>query len=222
MRTSVQLHLNGKNIIIDAGPDFRMQMLQHEVNDVEAIFITHDHSDHIAGLEDVRPYNFRQKKPMLLYTTYKTECSLRKRYSYAFEKNPYPGSPAFNFVRINKNKKFTLNGITFQPIEVVHGRNSMVLGFRFCDVTYITDCKYIEPKEYKKLAGTRILILNALHHNFHHSHLNLKEAIALSDSIVPQKTFFTHISHGMGLHEEVNATLPDNIFLAFDGLRIDI
>ncbi len=222
LRTAAQLHLNGKNIIIDAGPDFRMQMLRQNINDVEAIFITHDHSDHIAGLEDVRPYNFRQKKPMPLFTTFKTERALRKRYAYAFEKNPYPGSPSFDFVRINKNKKFMLNGITFQPIEVIHGRNSLVMGFRFGDVTYITDCKYIEPTEFKKLTGTRILILNALHRNTHHSHMNLEEAIAMSHRVQPRQTFFTHISHGMGLHEEVNAALPKNMSLAYDGLRVDI
>ena len=222
MRSSVCLHLNGKNIVIDAGPDFRMQMLQHNIDDVEAIFITHDHSDHTAGLEDVRPYNFRQKKPMPLYATLTTERSLRKRYAYAFQKNPYPGSPAFEFVRISKNKKFSLNGVVFQPIEVIHGFNSLVMGFRFLNTTYITDCKYIVPKELKKMEGTEILIINALHHNEHHSHLNLKEAIALSGKLNPKQTYFTHISHGMGLHDEVNASLPENIALAFDGLRIAI
>lgn len=222
MRSAVWLHLNGKNIIIDAGPDFRMQMLQHQINDVAAIFITHDHSDHIAGLEDVRPYNFRQKKPMPLYATLKTEQSLRKRYAYAFQKNPYPGSPSFEFVRINKNKKFTLNDIIFQPIEVVHGFNTKVIGFRFGDVTYITDCKYIVPKEFKKLVGTKILIINALHHNEHHAHLNLKEAIALSEQLQPEQTFFTHISHGMGLHDEVCAMLPENISPAYDGLKLNL
>ncbi len=222
MRTSAWLHLNGKNIIIDAGPDFRMQMLQNKIYDVEAIFITHDHSDHIAGLEDVRPYNFRQKKPMPLYTTLKTERSLRKRYAYAFQKNPYPGSPSFEFVRISKNKKFSWNDIIFQPIEVLHGQNKSVIGFRFGDTVYITDCKSIVPKEFKKLKGTNTLIINALHHNEHHAHLNLKEAIALSESIQPKQTFFTHISHGMRLHDEVSATLPKNIFLAYDGLKIFI
>ncbi len=221
LRPSGLVHLNEKNYVIDVGPDFRQQLLRENISDVEAILITHEHSDHTAGLDDVRPLNFVQKRDMPLYITQKIERDIRARFAYAFEENPYPGSPQLSFVRISKDNNFELNHTIVIPIEVSHGRDMKVLGFRFDNFTYITDCKTISPEELEKVRGTQYLVLNALHHNPHHAHLNLPEAIELAQIIGAEKTFFTHVNHRMGKYADVQPTLPPNIFLAYDGLRIE-
>lgn len=221
LRAAGLVKLNDKNYIIDAGPDFRQQLLRAQVTNVEAILITHEHSDHTAGLDDVRPLNFINKNETPLYATQKVEADIRRRFAYAFDENPYPGAPQISFVRIAKENNFYLNGTTVTPIEVSHGLDMKVLGFRFHDFTYITDCKTIAPEELEKVRGTRFLVLNALHYNPHHSHLNIPEAIELAQKIGAEKTFFTHINHRLGKHEDVQKTLPPRIFLAYDGLTID-
>jgi phosphoribosyl 1,2-cyclic phosphate phosphodiesterase len=208
------------NIVIDAGPDFRQQLLREQVEDIAAIVFTHEHNDHVAGLDDVRPLNFRQQKPMPLFATLSVQKELERRFAYAFDENPYPGAPQLNFVNIQKDRNFQIAGVELIPIEVHHGRDVKVLGFRIGDLTYITDCKAIEPEELSKVMGTKILILNALHHRPHHSHLNLEEALALTDTIQPEKAYFTHISHHLGKAATINPTLPTSISLAYDGLRL--
>ena len=222
LRTSAMVTLpNGKNIVIDAGPDFRQQMLREKVEDVAAILFTHAHNDHIAGLDDVRALNFKHQRPMPLFATPSVQRDLKRRFDYAFSENPYPGAPRLEFTTISKDEIFEVEGCKIQPIEVLHGRDTTVLGFRFGDLTYITDCKSIEYKEYKKLFGTKILILNALHHNEHHSHLNIEQALDIVREIQPERAFFTHISHTMGVQKEVSGTLPKGVELAFDGLNFD-
>ena len=220
LRTSGMVTFQDKNIVIDTGPDFRQQMLRVGVKDVAAILFTHDHYDHIAGLDDVRPINFRHKKDMPLYASPSVQKSLRDRLSYVFGENPYPGAPRLTLNGISKEAKFTVEGLGIQPIEVWHGENLPILGFRFGDLTYITDCKSIESEELEKIKGTKTLILNALHHSEHHSHLNLEEALQLIAEINPEQAYLTHISHSMGKYEDVQKTLPKHVSLAYDGLVV--
>ena len=218
LRCSVLISFNGKNIVIDTGPDFRQQMLRAKVDDIAAVLFTHDHNDHTAGLDDVRPLNFKHQRSMPLYATPSVQKTLTERYAYAFGENAYPGAPRLVFETITKDEKFTIEGLEIQPIEVHHGKDLPILGFRFGDLTYITDCKSIENIELEKVKGTKTLILNALHHNEHHSHMNLAQALKLVEMLQPERAYLTHISHNMGKYEAVNATLPPNVALAFDGL----
>lgn len=220
LRTSGMVTFQGKNIVIDTGPDFRQQMLRTSVDDVVAILFTHDHNDHTAGLDDVRPLNFRHKKQMPVYATPSVQHALTARFGYAFGENPYIGAPRLVFETISKAQNFRIEGLEIQPIEVWHGDTLPILGFRFDDLTYITDCKSIESEQLEKIIGTKTLILNALHHKEHHSHLNLTEALAMIEMIQPEQTFLTHISHSMGKYEDVQKSLPKNVALAYDGLVI--
>jgi phosphoribosyl 1,2-cyclic phosphate phosphodiesterase len=221
LRTAAMVSINDKNIVIDTGPDFRQQMLRARVENIEAVLFTHEHNDHIAGLDDVRPINFRHNKHIPLYATPSVRKALEQRFEYAISENPYPGAPRLEFYDISKTEPFEIEGQMVQPIEVSHGKDLTVLGFRFDDLTYITDCKSIDNTELKKVMGSRILILNALHHNAHHSHLNLTEAFVLIKKIEPEKTYLTHISHNMGLFETVNKTLPFGVELGWDGLSFE-
>jgi phosphoribosyl 1,2-cyclic phosphate phosphodiesterase len=219
LRTAAMLTVNDKNYVIDTGPDFRQQMLCEKVQSLESVLFTHEHNDHIIGLDDVRPFNFKQQKDMPLYLSHRVGEQLKIRFSYAFAENPYPGSPRLQLIEIDKTNTFQLEDMTVQPIEVMHGKLP-ILGFRFDTLTYITDCKTIEYKEWKKIVGTSILVLNALHHTAHHSHLSLSEALAMIAELQPERAYLMHIAHRMGKHSEVQATLPENVFLAYDGLKI--
>jgi phosphoribosyl 1,2-cyclic phosphate phosphodiesterase len=205
------------NIVIDTGPDFRQQMLRENINDITAVLYTHEHSDHTAGLDDIRPFNFRQKCPMPLYADPSVQKALKARFDYAFSENPYPGAPQLELIPINKNELIKINNVEIQPIEIMHGKLP-IMGFRYADLTYITDCKSIEPEEMQKIKGTKILILDALHHNEHHSHLNLKQALDIVAEIQPERTYFIHCSHHMGRIADINKILPIGVELAYDGL----
>ena len=222
LRTSGMVSFNRKNIVIDTGPDFRQQMLRAQVDDVAAILFTHDHNDHTAGLDDVRPLNFKHQKHMPLFATPSVKHTLSQRFAYAFGENPYPGAPRLAFKTISKKEKFTIEGLEIKPIEVWHGENLPILGFRFQDLTYITDCKSIESEELRKIKDTKTLILNALHHTEHPSHLNLKEALKLIEQIEPEQAFLIHISHTMGKYVDVQKQLPRHVNLAFDGQIIEV
>ena len=227
LRTSAMLtfenqdNTHNKNIVIDTGPDFRQQMLREKVTDIEAIIFTHQHNDHTAGLDDIRPINFQKNNAMPIYATPSVQNDLQQRFSYAFDKNPYPGAPKLTLINISKEGKFTIQDlIEVQPIEVMHGKLP-ILGFRFDNLTYITDCKTIEYIEFKKLIGTKILVLSALHHKEHHAHMTLKQALELVEVLKPEQTYFTHISHGMGKISDINPTLPKGVQLAYDGLSFE-
>ena len=221
LRTSAMVSSGKKNIVIDTGPDFRQQMLRAGIDDVEAILFTHGHNDHTAGLDDVRPINFRHKKHMPLYATPSVQQELKARFSYAFVDEPYPGAPQLDFVSISKNEMIEIGDFKIQPIEVSHGMGNTVLGFRFQDLVYITDCKAIDSVEMEKVKGAKVLILNALHHSPHYSHLNLDEALAIIESIQPEKAYLTHLSHNMGRMKDVIKTLPKGVSLAFDRLKVE-
>lgn len=214
------LTLNGRNIVIDTGPDFRQQMLRNEVVHLDAILYTHAHKDHIAGMDDVRAFNYRSKKPMEIYADQRVIEGLKREYHYVFEALQYPGIPKINVNEID-DLPFSVNGEEIIPIEVMHYLLP-VKAFRVRDFTYITDANVIAPDELEKIRGTRVLVVNSLRKETHISHFNLDEALALIDDIKPQKAYLTHISHLLGKHEEVSAELPDHVELAYDNLEVDL
>ena len=222
LRCAIMVTLDdGKNIVIDTGPDFRQQMLRENVQDIEAILITHEHNDHIIGIDDVRPINFKHEKDMPVYALPRVIENLEERFAYVFSSNPYPGIPRINLWPMDKSEPFDIAGQHIIPIEVMHYKLP-VIGFRFNDFTYLTDIKTISDEELEKVKGTKILVLGALQRKQHISHLTIDEAISLSQRIQPEMTYFTHMSHRLGKHEEVIKTLPKNITLAYDGLQLEI
>ncbi|MFT5167655.1 MAG: phosphoribosyl 1,2-cyclic phosphate phosphodiesterase [Saprospiraceae bacterium] len=219
LRTAAMISVNGKNIVIDVGPDFRQQMLENKIVDIDSVLITHEHNDHVIGLDDVRPFNFRYQKDMPVYCTRQVINSLKKRFEYAFSENPYPGTPRFELIEVFAEKTFEVAGQPIIPFEVMHGKMP-VLGFRFGDLTYITDAKTLDEIAIQKIKGTKILILNALRLEKHHAHLSLEEALDLIAAIQPQQAYLVHISHKMGLAASINKKLPKNVTLAYDGLQV--
>ena len=219
LRTSALVSAGDTNIVIDAGPDFRQQMLRANVKRLDALLITHEHNDHVAGLDDVRPFNFKQKMAMPVYVTPKVGDELQSRYSYAFSSNPYPGAPVFALHNMEAGKVFTVAGISVLPLTVMHG-TLPVMAFRIDDFSYVTDAKTIPSDTLAQLQGTKILVLNALHHSGHYSHLNLTEALDVIAKIQPKKAYLTHVSHHMGLYDEVSKSLPGNVLLGYDGMEI--
>ena len=219
LRTSILLTIDGKNLVVDCGPDFRQQMLRAGVDSLEAILFTHEHNDHIIGLDDVRPFNFKNWADMPVYATTAVGRELQRRFSYIFTTNPYPGAPMVKINTISKEDPFEVSGISVHPIEVMHGKLP-VLGFRVNDFTYLTDVKTIADIELKKIAGTKVLAISALHKKSHHSHLSLAEALEFIEQIRPEQAYIMHMSHRMGLHATVEKELPPNVFLAYDGLQV--
>ena len=210
---------NGTRILIDTGPDLRYQLLRSGNVDVDAVLYTHEHMDHVAGMDDLRAINFLQRKSMPLYGHEGAEEALRRIYHYAFARERYPGAPLVHFNRIG-NEPFRIGNLNVIPIEVKHG-GMPVFGFRFADLTYITDAKDIDSDELEKVKGSRTVVLNALRKTEHHSHFNLEQAVEIMEGINPEQGYFTHISHLLGNHAEVEKELPQNIHLAYDGLIIE-
>lgn len=220
LRSSVHLKTDKVSLNIDCGPDFRYQMLKNKIKNLDAILFTHAHKDHTGGLDDIRAFNFIQKKDMLVFADQPTEQTLRQQYDYIFKEHPYPGIPKVHIKQINK-RSFTFNGLKIIPIQAFHYKMP-VLGFRIGDFTYLTDANHIPPEELTKMIGSKVLVLNALRKEKHISHFTLDEAIQIVEQIQPEKAFFTHISHQLGKHQEVSASLPENISLAYDGLKVRI
>lgn len=220
LRSSVMVETEGMRIVIDTGPDFRYQMLRTGVRNLDAILFTHPHKDHIAGLDDVRAFNFFSGRPMPLYTNALTEEALRREYHYAFGEKRYPGVPELTINRIT-TEPFQLGSLSVIPIPVWH-LNMPVLGFRIGDFTYITDANRIEPESLDKIRGSRVLVLNALRKAPHISHFTLDEAVNLVQKLGIPQAWFTHISHQLGTHASVSPALPDGIALAYDGLVVDL
>jgi len=221
LRTSAMVEVEGKTIVIDAGPDFRQQLLRAKVTDVTAILMTHEHNDHIIGMDDVRPLNFKHRKHMPVYAEPRVQAELKDRFAYIFDKNPYPGAPRLILQSIEKDKVMHIEGIEIIPIRAMHAQLP-VFGFRFGHFTYLTDIKTISEAELNKVKGTKILALDALHHSVHHAHLNLEEALVLIKKIQPEQAYLIHVSHRMGLAKEVNKTLPKGVQLAYDGLVVEM
>ncbi len=221
LRSSIHLQKKNTSIVIDTGPDFRQQMLISKISRIDAVLFTHEHKDHVAGLDDIRAFNFLQKKPINIYCSDNVFTALKREYQYIFDDTfKYPGIPKINR-SVLKNKSLIIGDITITPIEVLHYKLP-VFGFRINDFCYITDANYISEKEKKKMKGLKVLIINALRIEKHISHFNLDEAIALIEELNPERAYITHISHLMGNHEIVSKKLPKNISLAFDGLTFSV
>ena len=220
LRSSIHIRSASTSLVVDAGPDFRTQMLRASVNQLDAVLLTHAHKDHIAGLDDVRAYNHFQQKPMSLFADPRTEEAVRRDYYYAFSDTKYPGTPEIDLFSIGE-EPFVVGDIPVTPIQVMHLKMP-VLGFRFGDFTYITDANYIEAAELDKIRGSRILVLNALRKEKHLSHFTLAEAIELGQGLEVPEVYFTHISHQLGLHANIEAELPSGCHLAFDGLQLSV
>lgn len=219
LRTSALVEVNGINIVIDSGPDFREQMLRANVKKLDAILFTHEHRDHIAGLDDIRAYNYVQEKPMDVYAEERVIQALKREFDYIFAEKKYPGIPQINLHDID-NKPFKVLKIKIIPIRAMH-LNLPLFGFRVEDFTYITDANYILDEEKEKIKGSRYLVINGLRKEKHISHFALSEALELIEELQPLHAFITHISHQMGFHKEVQAELPPNVTLAYDGLTLE-
>lgn len=220
LRSAVYLNVNDYQIVIDAGPDFRQQMLRIGLKKLDAIFLTHEHTDHIFGLDDIRAFNWVQKHPTDIYAEERVQNSVKRVFDYVFEKNKYPGIPQMN-LHLIENKPFHLNSLEVTPVRGFH-HLLPVFGFRIGKLAYMTDVNRIPDEEKEKLRGLDVLIVNALRIEKHISHFNLEEALDLIGELKPKRAYLTHISHLMGLHQEINALLPEQVFLAYDGLKIDL
>lgn len=220
LRTSAMVTIGGRNLVIDCGPDFRMQMLKNNVDEIDAILFTHDHRDHIAGLDDIRAFNYILNKKIVVYGTDEVMKAINTVFPYVFCESRFFGSPQISVMIIDENP-FDVNTIRVIPIRAMHGK-SPVLGFRINDFTYITDASYIPEQELDKAKGSKVIVVNALRNSKHISHFSLTEAIEIISQLNPEKAYITHISHFLGLHGEVEQKLPPNIKLAFDNLVVEL
>lgn len=218
LRTSGIIQSGQTTLVIDTGPDFRQQMLRSGTTHVDAVVLTHEHQDHVAGLDDVRPFFFRQKQDFKIYAEKRVQDRLRKVYDYAFIDHPYPGAPRFQLIEI-KNEDFRVGDIQLSPIPLLHGRLP-VLGFRVDDFAYLTDTNQIPDASKDKLQGLKFMVIDALHHSKHYSHFTLEEALEVIEELKPEIAFLTHISHLMGNHAQVEKQLPAHVKLGYDGLEL--
>ncbi len=220
LRSSILLQSATTTLVVDTTPDFRYQMLRTNTRHLDAVLFTHPHKDHMAGLDDIRAFNFTTKKAMDIYANSLTEEAVRRDFHYAFTDTKYPGVPELNLVTIDESP-FVIGDIPVQPIQVMHHKMP-VYGFRFGDFTYITDANRIDDAEKEKIKGSKLLVLNALRRESHVSHFTLEEAVAMAIELEVPQVFFTHISHQLGKQEDINRELPPHIRLAYDGLKISL
>jgi len=220
LRSSVLVQWKNYNYIIDCGPDFRQQMLKNNCTHLDGIIFTHEHADHTSGLDDIRPYFFRQGD-IPIYGTQRVVENLNHRFSYILNsQNKYPGAPTVKVQIISKNNNFSIGDRIVTPVEVMHNSLS-VMGYRIGGFSYLTDVKYINADQMEKVKNSEVLVLNALRIESHPTHLNLEEALGLVEELKPKKAYFTHISHLLGFHDEVSKKLPKNVHLAYDNLQIN-
>lgn len=221
LRASIMIHVNGENYVVDTGPDFRQQMLRENVQSLRALLFTHEHKDHVAGMDDVRAFNYKEQRDMEIFCSERVEEALIREFYYVFESVKYPGVPAVNINRIY-NEPFVLPcGAEVTPIEVMHYKMP-VFGFRIGDFTYITDAKSISEEELEKVKGSKVVVINALRQSEHISHFNLEQALEFIEKVNPETAYLTHISHLFDTHEGIQSQLPENVFVAFDGLKIRV
>jgi phosphoribosyl 1,2-cyclic phosphate phosphodiesterase len=221
LRTSGLIETKNGSYCIDAGPDFRQQMLRERIDQLDAILFTHEHKDHTAGLDDVRAFNYLTKKDFPIYGEERVINQIKKEFAYAFSENPYPGVPLIETHYINENEVIELKGDKIETIRVLHHKLP-VLGFKIDNFAYITDANYISEEEKKKLKNLDVLVLNALRKEEHISHFTLEGALELITELQPKKTYLTHLSHQMGRHADVQKELPEKVFIAYDGLQINL
>jgi len=220
LRTSIMIEHQGQVLVTDCGPDFRQQMLRANVKKLDAILMTHAHRDHTAGFDDIRAFNFVTGKPIEVFCDYATQLGIKDQYGYVFSETDYPYLPKMNFTVID-NEAFSVGGLEVLPINVLHG-GMPVKAYRFGDFSFITDAKEIVSSEREKLRGTKVLVVNALRTLEHYSHFTIQQALQLVEEINPERAFFIHMSHQFGLHEDVQAQLPDRVTVAYDGLKIEV
>lgn len=220
LRTSVFIEVNGVNLVLDTGPDFRQQMLRERIRRVDAVIFTHEHKDHTAGFDDIRSFNFLQQMDMPVYAAANVVEQLKMEFAYIFADKKYPGIPQVA-INVLDGDPFKVKGVAITPVQVMHYKLP-VFGFRIGDLTYITDANFISETEKEKIKGSKILVLNALQKEHHVSHFTLDEAVELAQELKAEQTYFTHISHKLGSHRDVSAQLPENIYLAYDGLQVTI
>ena len=220
LRSSILIESKGKAIVIDSGPDFRYQMLRAGVQHLDAVVFTHEHKDHIAGLDDIRAFNYKQGEAINIYAHKRVQDALKREFHYVFTHDKYPGVPELDLFEIGHHP-FHVAGIEFMPIEVMHFKLP-VLGFRIGDFTYITDAKTVSEPEREKIKGTKVLVINALQKEKHISHFTLEEALEFAADMGADQTYFTHISHRLGTHQEISALLPPAVALAYDGLVLEM
>ena len=220
LRASLLIAWDTFTYVIDCGPDFRAQMLRAQVTKIDGLLLTHEHADHTAGLDDLRPFSF-QLGAVPMYAQKRVLKNLTLRFDYIFNShNKYPGAPSVQENEI-ENKPFFLHNLEVTPIEIMHGKLP-ILGYRFANIAYLTDVKSVSLMAKEKLQNLDLLIVNAIRHKPHHSHMNLEEALQLVKELQPKKTYLTHISHHLGFHKEVEKTLPENVFLAYDNLSVTL
>lgn len=222
LRSSILVEWKNSKIVVDCGPDFRQQMLASKVDSIDAILVTHGHKDHLGGLDDVRAYNYVLRRPTKVYAEKSVQEIIKVEYSYAFEKEPYPGVPEIELHNLT-NKPLEVAGLTVVPVRATHYNDRhFVYGFRFQDFTYITDAVRISSAEKEKIKGSEVIVLNALRREKHYSHFNLEQALELMDELKPGQGFLTHVSHQMGTYREVEKLLPSNVTLAYDQLSFTL
>jgi phosphoribosyl 1,2-cyclic phosphate phosphodiesterase len=221
LRSSILVETDERQIVIDCGPDFRQQMLREKISSIDAILVTHSHKDHLGGLDDVRAFNYILQRPADVYATRETQKAIRCEFEYAFSTDKYPGVPEINLHTIS-NRSFKAKGVDIIPVKARHFNEHFVFGYRIGDFTYITDAVEISAREKKKIVGSKVIVINALRKKKHYSHFNLEEALAILNELKPERGFLTHISHQMGLYEEITKELPPFVRLAEDGLKIEL
>ncbi len=220
LRTSIHIQHKNSSFVIDSGPDFRQQMLRAQIKNLTALIFTHEHKDHVAGMDDIRAFNYVLQKKIDIYATLRVQEALVREFPYVFHDFKYPGVPEVNMITIDEHP-FNIEGLEFIPIEVLHYKLP-VNAYRVGDFTYITDANFISEKEKEKIKGSRIVVINALRREKHVSHFNLEEALELIKELKPEKAYLTHISHQLGKHSDVEKELPPNVFLAYDGFEIEM
>ena len=221
LRVSIHVEIGGKSFIIDTGPDFRQQVLRAGIKRLDAVLYTHEHKDHTAGMDDLRGFNYHQQATIPLYARAQVIEQLKREFAYAFGENKYPGAPSVSQVVVKNNETFHVKDQEVVPINAYHG-NLQVFGYKIGGIVYLTDVKTIDISEIDKIKGCEILVINCLREEPHNTHFNLDEALEFISLVQPKKTYLTHISHLFGFHEEIQAKLPENIYVAYDNLKLTI
>ncbi len=220
LRCAIHVEFKGHSFVVDIGPDFRQQMLQNSINHIDFALLTHEHSDHTAGLDDIRPINFQSEAPLDIYGSSRVLNDIKKRFAYIFEVNPYPGAPRINAIEID-DSLIKRNGFEILPIKILHG-SLPITGYRINNVAYLTDVKEIPESEFSKLEHLDVLVISALRRKEHYSHLTLDESIDLINRINPKRAYLIHMSHLLGPMHTWEEELPSNIYGAYDGLQVEV
>ena len=217
LRSSVMLESQHQRVVVDSGPDFRTQMLREDVRSMDALVYTHEHKDHVAGMDDVRPFNYLQNKALPVYASSRVEQTLRRDFHYAFDPGKHAGVPDVLIHEVTDELNFVVGGMTWTPLPVMHGKLP-IHGYRVENVAYITDANFIPDETFLRLEGLEVLVLNALRQSAHYSHFSLDEALSVAEKVGAQQTWLTHVSHLMGNHADIEKGLPESVRLAYDGL----